>query len=293
MESKVKQYFSLIRVHQYTKNLFVFAALFFSGNFFDTEKNIKCVIAFISFCFIASSIYIINDIIDVEKDKLHPKKKLRPLASNLVTKNNAIIISIIFILLSMSLSYFYSKNLLIVISIYFLLNIFYCFGGKNMSIIDVFIIAMGFVLRVIAGGVVTGIVISHWLIIMTFLLALFIAFAKRRDDVLIENETGLTMRNSISGYSLEFINTVSGILIAVLIVCYVMYITSLEVITRFNNKPIYLSLLFVLLGLIRYLQISIVENNSGSPSKLILKDKFLQITVLLWVLFFVVIIYIK
>ena len=119
------------------------------------------------------------------------------------------------------------------------------------------------------------------------------AFAKRRDDILIEKGSGLKMRYAITGYSLEFINTISSILIAVLIVCYVMYVTSPEIALRFHNKPIYLSLVFVLLGLLRYLQISIVENNSGSPSKLILKDKFLQLCVFAWLLFFITIIYFK
>ncbi len=287
------KYLQLIRVHQYTKNLFVFAALFFSGAFIDTQKISQCLIAFICFCLIASSIYIINDIKDIEKDKLHPEKKTRPLAAGTISLIHAKIICIVLMMSSFSIAFLSSHLLFIVIAIYFVLNIFYCFGGKNISIVDVFIISIGFVLRAIAGGVVTGIELSHWLIIMTFLLALFIAFAKRRDDVLIEEQSGLQMRNSISGYTFEFISTVSSILIAVLIVCYVMYITSPEVITRFNNKPIYLSLLFVLIGLIRYLQISIVENNSGSPSKLILKDRFLQLCVIGWILFFIIIIYFK
>jgi decaprenyl-phosphate phosphoribosyltransferase len=286
-------FLKLIRAHQYTKNLFVFAALFFSGKFFEIQKVIECGIAFLAFCLAASSIYIINDLKDLDKDKQHPAKKNRPIAAGLVSVKLAIFICVILFLLSFFISALASFNLLAVILIYFVLNLFYCFGGKNISIIDVFIISTGFVLRVVAGGVINRIELSHWLIIMTFLLALFIAFAKRRDDVLIENESGLKIRNSIAGYSLEFINAISSILIAVLIVCYIMYVTSTEVTIRFNNKPIYISVLFVLLGLIRYLQISIVEKNSGSPSKLILKDRFLQCCVIAWVLFFITIIYFK
>jgi hypothetical protein len=156
---------------------------------------------------------------------------------------------------------------------------------------DAFIISLGFVLRVAAGGVLSNIIVSHWLYIMTFLLALFIAFAKRRDDVLILNETGSQMRKSIKGYNLEFISSAISILSAVLIVSYILYITSPEVNIRFFGKHPYISTIFVVLGVFRYLQITLVENNSGSPSKLVLKDVFIQLVVASWVLFFIVLIY--
>ena len=194
---------------------------------------------------------------------------------------------------SLVLAFLQNKNLGIVISIYFLMNLMYSFGLKKISLIDIFVISTGFVLRVTAGGVVTGIEISHWLYIMTFLIALFIAFAKRRDDVLLEMQTGEQMRKSASGYNLEFISSALSILCGILIVSYLLYITSPEITSRFENKHAYISTIFVIMGVLRYLQITLVEQKSGSPTKVLVKDRFLQITVVLWMLFFAGIIYTK
>lgn len=285
------KYIKLIRVHQWMKNFFIFAPLFFSGQLFDLEKVYACALAFLAFSLNASSIYIINDYKDIEKDKLHPLKKSRPLASGEISKPVAITLFLLFSVSSLLLAFLMNRGLGVVISIYFVMNIFYSFGLKKISLIDIFIISIGFVLRVTAGGVTADIEISHWLYIMTFLIALFIAFAKRRDDVLLELETGEKMRSSISGYNLDFISSAISILCGVLIVSYLLYITSPEISERFQNKPAYISCVFVVMGVLRYLQITLVEKNSGSPTKLLLSDRFLQVTILLWVLFFAFIIY--
>lgn len=284
-------YLKLIRVHQWTKNFFVFAPLFFSGQFLHSERLKESCIGFFCFCFAASAIYILNDIVDAENDKLHPVKKLRPIASGKINKVSAAIISILFLCTAVIPAFIISKWFFGVLIIYVAINIGYSLGLKQISIMDAFIVSLGFVLRVAAGGVLSEISVSHWLYIMTFLLALFIAFAKRRDDVLIMNETGSQMRKSISGYNLEFISSAISILCATLIVSYILYITSPEVNVRFVGKHPYVSTIFVILGVFRYLQITLVENNSGSPSKLVLKDLFLQLVIISWVAFFVVIIY--
>jgi len=281
----------LIRVHQWTKNLFVLAPLFFSGQFLNQGKLVHAIYGFVCFCLAASSIYIVNDLFDAEKDKLHPTKKDRPIASGKISKPTAIVFLTLFIVCAFGFSFYISKDLFIVIATYFILNLFYSFGLKQISLVDVFIVSIGFVLRVAAGGVLTGIPVSHWLYIMTFLLALFIALAKRRDDVLILNQTGSEMRKSVKGYNLEFISSTISILCATLIVSYLLYIISPEVVARFQGKHPYISTLFVILGVLRYLQITLVKENSGSPSKILLKDLFIQIVLVLWVLFFITIIY--
>lgn len=286
-------YLQLIRVNQWLKNFFIFAPLFFSGNLFDLHKLALCTFAFISFSFCASSIYIINDYKDIEKDQLHPEKRKRPLAAGLITKTTALSLFCFFALVSLAGAFLINTNLGIVISIYFIMNLLYSFGLKKISLIDIFIISAGFVLRVTAGGVVTNIEISHWLYIMTFLIALFIAFAKRRDDVLLEMQTGEQMRRSISGYNLEFISSALSILCGILVVSYLLYITSPEITLRFQNKHAYISTVFVVMGILRYLQIALVEGKSGSPTKVLIKDRFLQVTVILWMLFFAVLIYNK
>jgi 4-hydroxybenzoate polyprenyltransferase len=175
--------------------------------------------------------------------------------------------------------------------IYFVLNLAYTLKLKHYPLIDVFIIAIGFVLRVIIGGVVTEIELSHWIILMTFLLALFLAFAKRRDDVLIFEDTGICMRSGIQQYNTQFLDQTLTVLASIMIVCYIMYTVSEEVVKRLNCNYVYITSIFVVFGMLRYLQISIVKKNSGSPTKILLKDRFIQITVLLWVISFIFIIY--
>lgn len=283
----------LLRVHQWLKNGFIFVPLFFSGQLLDVQRLWLCGLAFMAFSFTASSIYIINDLNDIDKDRLHPTKKNRPFASGTVSKKLGIGIFFLLAFSSLIFSYFISSSFFTVLSIYFIMNLLYSYGLKKISLIDIIIISIGFVLRVTAGGVVAKIEISQWLYIMTFLIALFIAFAKRRDDVLIEQETGTQMRKSITGYNLEFISSAISILCGVLIVSYLLYITSPEITSRFQNRPVYISTLFVIVGVLRYLQITLVEKNSGSPTKLMMKDRFLQLTVVLWMLFFAFIIYFK
>lgn len=286
-------FFKLLRIHQYTKNVFVFAALFFSGNFSDIDKLTGSIKVFFIFCLAASSIYLLNDIRDIESDKQHPEKRHRPLAAGKISIATAVISCLCLGMGALFLAFFTNLKFGIVLLSYFILNISYCFGIKHISILDVVIVATGFVLRVLAGGVVCDITVSHWLIIMTFLLALFIAFAKRSDDLVIKDQHGIDVRRASEGYSSEYISTVMSLLTAILIVCYIMYITSAEVVERFSGKPIYISTLFVILGVLRYLQISIVEKKSGSPSKVVLKDIFLQVIIVAWLLFFLLIIYLN
>lgn len=287
----MKSVIRLIRVHQWTKNLFIFAPLFFSGQILHTEKLTLAILGFLGFCCIASSVYILNDFMDYEKDKEHPTKKNRPIASGEINKPTAIFLFFLLIIGALIFSIQINKTFFLIIFFYFFLNILYSLGLKQISLVDTFIISIGFVLRVSAGGVLTHVPVSHWLYIMTFLLALFIAIAKRRDDVLILNQTGSEMRESIKGYNLEFITSTISILCATLIVSYLLYITSNEVVTRFNGKHPYISTIFVILAILRYLQITLVHEKSGSPSKVLLKDIFIQIVILLWVLFFITIIY--
>ena len=172
-----------------------------------------------------------------------------------------------------------------------LLNIGYCFYLKHIPIVDISIIAIGFVLRLFIGSIVADVHLSNWIVIMTFLLALFLAIAKRRDDVMHFMKTGTKMRKVIDGYNLQFIDMSMTIMASVVIVSYTIYTTSVEVIERVQSEYLFITSLFVILGILRYLQISIVENNSGSPTKIMLKDRFIILNLLGWVLSFVLIIY--
>ena len=284
----MKNIIKLLRPHQYIKNLFVFAPLFFSFSFIEKDI-INTTIVFVLFSLIASSIYVLNDYMDIEEDKQHPKKKYRPLASGRVGKNTAKILIVLLSSASLISAYLINVNLFVVLVVYFILNIAYSLKLKHITIVDIFIIATGFVLRFFAGASVIENQLSMWIIILTFLLALFLAVAKRRDDVLLAFE-GKETRKNIDGYNLEFVNATMVFMSGVIVVSYILYTVSGEVLTRLHTQHLYLTAFFVILGIMRYMQITFVEGNSGSPTKLVLKDRFLQITIVLWLVSFFIIV---
>lgn len=287
----------LIRPHQWLKNVFVMIPMFFGGSLLDPSDIRASVVTFFAFSFIASSVYCFNDIIDVEADRRHPVKCKRPIASGAISIRSAWAIMALMFLLSVGTvclldTYTHVINVGLVILIYYILNILYCSKLKQYAIVDVCIIAFGFVLRVLAGGFATDIALSKWLVLMTFLLTLFLSFAKRRDDVLRMNETGEPPRKNTIRYNLTFINQAITITASVTLVCYIMYTVSPEVVNRFHSGLLYLTSVFVLLGLLRYIQITVVDKRSGDPTKMMLRDRFTQCVVLLWALTFLVLIYV-
>lgn len=285
-------YLKLLRVREWIKNVFLFIPIFFSGNIFDIDSLVRLLFGFLSFSLIASSIYIINDYQDREIDKVHPIKRHRPFPSGEVSLLNAFLLVIFLMIASFSISYIIDKSFFVVILLYFLMNIFYSLGLKHISILDLIIIALGFILRVVSGGLIADVAISNWLIIMIFLLAVFLGFAKRRDDVLIKNSTGIAIRKSAQKYNLDFINASLIMISAIIIVSYIMYTVSPEIQKQFSNK-VYFTTFFVFIGILRYLQLIFVENRTGSPTEILLKDRTIQMLIILWILSFYVIIYIK
>lgn len=281
-------YLKLIRVHQWIKNFFIFAPIFFSFSFYDTEAIINASLAFIGFCCVASSIYIINDWRDIEADRQHPKKKLRPLASGVISISSALILCLLLMAIGIGIYILVLKsiaatNLLIG---YFILNLAYCFKLKQISIVDISIVAIGFVIRLFIGSYATGITLSYWIIILTFLLALLLVVGKRRTDVIIFSETGKQMRKSITGYNLEFVNSIIVIIVTAIILSYIMYTISSTVVEH-NGEYLYITSLFVILGLFRYLQAIFVEKKGDSPTKLLIYDRHLQTYIALWVISFI------
>jgi 4-hydroxybenzoate polyprenyltransferase len=200
---------------------------------------------------------------------------------------------VVLILLGFGIAFFIREKFLFVLSIYFVLNLAYSFGLKHIPILDIIILAIGFVLRVKGGAVIAYIGVSEWLNIMVFLLALFMAIGKRRDDVLLKLSSGTDMRKAIKGYNLEFLNVVLALVCAVIVVAYFMYTMSPEVLKRLGTYRLYYTCLFVLAGIMRYLQIIFVQSASGSPTKILYKDRFIQISLVLWIASFYLIIYMK
>ena len=288
-------YIYLLRPLQWLKNTFVFAPIFFSNNLLKPEYFWPTLVVFASFCLVSSSIYCFNDLRDVEADRMHPKKCHRPIASGKVSiRSGYVMMALCVIGAFMLLPLAGSSNtpyLYMILSAYWLMNIGYCLKLKQIAILDVTVIAIGFVIRVLIGGVTTGIWISHWLVMMTFLVTLFLAFTKRNDDYRIYEQTGIKPRVSISGYNKTFINEATAIIASVTLVSYIMYTMSPEVIERMGTRYVYLTSGWVLAGLLRYLQNMIVFGLSGSPTKSLVKDHFIQFCILGWLVSFFVIIY--
>lgn len=290
--SIVKKTFELIRVHHWVKNLAVFLPAFFAGealNILSDHRIFELVLLFIAFCVTSSIIYVINDSVDVDKDRLHPTKCNRPIASGFFSKRDGLLIISILMIIDLVLFLNLGDSKWFVLA-YFILNIAYSFKLKNIAIIDVTCISIGFLLRILAGGLAANVVVSHWMIIIVFLLSISIAFAKRRDDLIIKKD-GEILRKSQAGYSLAFIDSAKGISLSVTLVCYIMYSVSSNVVDRIGSEYVYTTSLFVFLGIIRYLQISIVQNNSGSPIKVLRKDIFMQLIIISWIVLFSFLIY--
>lgn len=289
------QFVKLLRPKDWAKNAFLFIPLFFSREFFNVQKLSLLLIGFFAFSFVASAVYILNDYRDIEDDRKHPKKSKRPLASGAISKPTALVVMGLLLIAGFGLSYFadYRLRFTGLLGFYFLMNVAYSFGAKNISILDIMIVAAGFVIRVKAGGIIAHVNLSLWLNLMIFLLSLFMAIAKRRDDILLKIETGADMRKSIKGYNLEFLNTMLGLFSAIIIVTYIMYCVSPYTIANLGTYQLYYTSIFVIAGLMRYLQITLVLNKAGSPTDILYKDRFLQITILLWVASFSAILYLK
>lgn len=289
---KTEALFRLLRPAQWIKNFFVFAPILFGGALFDIHALLNGVIVFFAFSFAASSIYCFNDIHDVADDRRHPEKCHRPIASGSVTVPQAYGLMLIMLTLAVLTCLPLGVSALMVILFYWCLNLAYCAKLKQFAIIDVCIVAFGFVLRMLAGGEATDIGLSKWIVLMTFLITLFMSFAKRRDDVLRMEKTGEAPRKNTIHYNSTFMDQTLTITASVTLVCYIMYTVSPEVMANFNSEYLYLTSIFVLVGLLRYIQIAVVDKKSGNPTKVILHDRFIQLDVLAWIVAFILIIYV-
>ncbi len=290
--SKIKEVLKLLRVNQWVKNGFLFLPIFFDKQLLNLPELVNTIFGAFAFAFTSSVVYVVNDYFDREKDKLHPKKKYRPLASGTIKPPLAFAIAFLSLAIGVSIAlYLQSIELLIVLAIYLVLNFLYSSGLKHVSLLDIFILAFGYVLRVYAGGFATSIQPSEWLILMSLLLALFLALAKRRDDVILFESSGKVTRKAIDGYNQSFFNTALSMLGGIMVVTYSIYVLSPETEARFGSQYLYLTVIFILAGVLRYLQITLVQHDSGSPVKLLYTDRFLQTTILLWLVSLYLIIY--
>lgn len=283
----MKKYIKLLRPKQWIKNVLVFAALFFSANLFNISIMIDALIVFVLFCMLSSATYILNDIQDKDKDSKHPKKCLRPIASGEVSIFKARIIMIFLLTCSFSSAMFVSNLLFSVFVSYFVMNILYSFKLKHEPILDVMIIAIGFVLRTLAGAIVVDVQISPWLILCTFLLSLFLALNKRKSEIqTIGSSVGET-RKVLEFYTEEMLNEMLSTIVSSIFIAYCLY-------TFFSDQPdtMILTIPLVLYGIFRYQYLSHTTEMMETPELVLFYDKPLLLTICIWVLTCGAIIYI-
>lgn len=279
----LKDLLRLARPYQYSKNLFIFIPAFFAFQLTDMQLMIKASMAFIAFSLAASAVYVFNDWIDRHEDARHPEKSTRPLATGRIKAPVAFSFLALLLLSGSIVSYLVSPSVFFLVLTYLILNLAYTVKLKHIAIIDIVVISTGFVIRLLVGAESTQVDLSHWIIVMTFLLALFLSLAKRRDDVLIYLKTDQKMRKVIDGYNLKFLDAAMVMTSSIVIVAYILWSISPEVAERLNTQNIYLTAVFVVLGVLRYMQIAFVEEKSGNPSKVLLRDRFMQLTLSSWV----------
>ncbi|MEZ4918279.1 MAG: decaprenyl-phosphate phosphoribosyltransferase [Saprospiraceae bacterium] len=289
---QLKRVIQLLRPEHWVKNLFLFIPAFFAATLLNDGIWQRAVLGFLAFSFFASAVYVINDLVDAEQDKNHPDKKHRPLASGALNSRQALVILAILLISGSGLALQMNKGLFLICLAYFGINLLYSFYLKHLAIIDVSLIAVGFLLRIFAGGVVTNVPVSQWLIVLTFLLALILGLAKRRGEYLIATE-GQSFRKALEGYNLPFLDLSIAVCSTVSIVAYLMYCFSPEVTERIGSDKIYFTAFFVIIGILRYLQLTLVFEKTESPVRALLTDGFLQIILLAWIGAFAWLLYLR
>jgi len=272
-----------MRPKQWTKNIILFAPLIFSQNITNQQMAICSCISFIVFCTLSGSVYILNDLIDINQDKVHPLKSKRPLASGRLKPMYAVITSLVLLVLSVFISLNYLNYLFILVAgAYFILQIAYSTILKHIIIIDVFSIAAGFLLRVIAGAEAIEVTFSTWLFFCTILLALFLALSKRRHEIILLDENAINHRKILFEYSADLLDQMISIVTTTTLIAYILYTISSDTVSKFGTDNLKYTVPFVLYGIFRYLYLMHQKNEGGSPEKVLLNDMPILITVILY-----------
>ena len=287
-----KHLLKAMRLRQWTKNSFVFFALIFDKQLFHVDAFIRTLEGFFLFCLISSAVYLFNDIADIEADRQHPEKKDRPLASGKLPMGVATTSAIILVLTSISLGYLLAPTFALLVAIYFSVNLLYSNWLKHIPILDVLIVSSGFVLRVGAGvALITVERFSPWLYMITVLFSLYIGFGKRRAEMSRLEEGAGAHRKVLDGYTIPLLDQYITIVSGMTIVAYSLYTFSAPNLP--GNNSMMLTIPFVVYGIFRYLQLIHTGHAAGAPDEVALKDRPLQVTVLLWGLSVIAVFYLS
>lgn len=279
------------RPHQWVKNLFVLAPLMFSGKLINPVELAHGVVAVLSFCLISSAIYVFNDFMDADADRAHPDKSSRPIASGHLSITIALIASTVMLGAGLSIASFVGAHFAMLASIYLVMTVSYCVFLKHIVILDAMIIACGFVLRLIAGAVAVNVPPSKWLILCAFLLSLYLAFAKRRQELMVQSESVVRHRQVLGEYSTTFLDQANSILVGAAMICYAIYTMDNNTIENFGSEAVVFGNVFVIHGLLRYMALMQNTAQGQDPSMVLIRDRPLMITIIGWAVYNATVLY--
>ena len=280
-----------LRPKHWIKNLFIFLPLVFGKKLFIFPDNLRAVIAFFIFSLAASAAYLINDVVDRAKDKLHPTKHLRPLASGKISKGKAISVACILAVLSFISAFTLDVDFGWIVTVYFIFNVIYTKVLKEAVIVDIFCIAIFFLLRVIAGCIIANAEVSHWIIFMTMLLALFLGFNKRRGELMALGEKAGHHRSVLTKYNAYFIDQMIGIITSSIVIVYMLYTIDARTLREFGTNHLMYSIPFVYYGIFRYLYLVHKVNSDGEPTRILFSDRNMRLNLGLWIIVCIFVIY--
>ena len=284
-----------LRIKQWVKNLLIFAPLLFSFKLFNSSDLLLSIYTFISFSFLASFVYIVNDIKDIESDKVHHIKRNRPIASGRISKTNGILLAIVCLSISLSVGLLVNNTkLFIVLSSYLLLNILYAYKLKHISIVDCISIAIGFELRILAGCIAIGVVASDFILVVTFFLALLLAFIKRKGEIKTLADESKHHRKVLGSYTLALLDKFIFASATFTLIGYLFYTIDENVVLKLGNDYLKYSIVFVLYGVFRFIQLTEIDiyQKEGDPTTLIYKDRGLQFSIILWITYVILCFYV-
>ncbi|NOZ84839.1 MAG: decaprenyl-phosphate phosphoribosyltransferase [Deltaproteobacteria bacterium] len=297
MNSNANRVFLLVksaRPLQWMKNIVVLAPLVFAHKLMDRDLFTKAVIAFLVFCLVASATYLLNDLKDREKDRLHPVKKNRPIAAGLLGPWSVFPAAIALTLTGLATSYYFlGLDFSTWIVVYILVQTAYSFGLKGVIIIDVFTVSAGYVVRVVGGAVAIHVPASAWLILCTLLLSLFLSLAKRRHEILLLGDMAEDHRKSLVQYDRSLLDQMVGVVAPATVIAYALYTLDPDTVKRFGGQGLFYTVPMVLYGLFRYMYLVHAKRKGGEPDKTLLTDTALLLDVLLYAILVIALIYLR
>lgn len=279
----VKHMLYALRPKHWVKNMFIFIPLIFGKKLLSYPENIHAAAGFLIFCFASSTVYLINDITDIKKDKAHPIKRLRPIAAGKISIFQAKLMSLIIGGIALTAGFMFNYDFGILIAAYFIFNLLYSRVLKEIVIIDVFCLAGFFLLRIVVGTVITQVEFSYWMIFMTALLSLFLGFNKRRQELRIFKANSTSHRSVLANYSPYFIDQMISVVTSSIVVIYMFYTVDIRTVHSFGTNHLYYSIPFVYYGVFRYLYLIHKKFSAGDPTTMLFSDRIMQLNILLWV----------